>query len=45
MRRVAKDNTLNCSCANEPRLLNLNIGDTTTATDEKIFTAGNRVTC
>ena len=35
---------MNCSRANDPTLLNLNIGDTAPATDEKILNAEHRVT-
>ena len=44
MRRVAKDETLDCSRANKPQLLNPNIGDTTTTTDENILPTEHRVT-
>ena len=44
MRQVSKNNTLNCSSANEPTLLNPSIGATATATDEKILIAEHRVT-
>ena len=44
MRRVAKDNTLECSRAYESQLLNPKIVDTTTTTEEKILTLEHRVT-
>ena len=44
MRRVAKDDTLNCSRSDKPTPFNPNIGDTTTATDEKILTVDHRST-
>ena len=44
MQRVAKDDTLNCSHANEPTILNPSIGDTNTATDKYILTAEHGVT-
>ena len=44
MRRVAKDDMLNCSHANKLTLINLSIRETTTATDEKILTAEHRLT-
>ena len=44
IRRVAKDDTLDCSRANDPTLLNPSIRDTNTARDEKILTTEHRVT-
>ena len=44
MQRVTKDDTLNCSSADEPTVINLSIGDTTTTMDKKILTAECRVT-
>ena len=39
IQQVARDDMMDCSRANEPQLLNPNIGDNTTTTDEKILTA------
>ena len=44
MRRVAKEDTLNYSRSDDPKILNPSIGDTTTATDDKILTAEHRLT-
>ena len=44
MQWVANDDTLNCSSADEPTVLNPSIGETTTTTDKKILTAECRVT-
>ena len=38
IQQVARDDMMDCSRANEPQLLNPNIGDNTTTTDEKILT-------
>ena len=45
MQRVAKYATLDCSRADKPQLLNPNIVDNTTTTDEKILTAEHRAAC
>ena len=44
MEQVAKDNTLDCSRADKPQLLNQNIVDNTTTTYEKILTAEHKFT-
>ena len=44
IRRLAKDNTMDCSRTDKPQLLNLNIVESTTTTDKKILTEEHRVT-